>query len=313
MYVHSFRLGSEVAASHLADHNCPTCRQSLDPVEAPDLGPSLDIDETVALLNSQITTTQRMRDQAQTVAAQAANAYAAMQRQADQLRTTIKEFQAEVLAPADSPSSGDVAKRVTLQLRHDELLRIQDSLSDRFEELQTLSERIAETRTEIGGLPTDIPEQDVRRLSEVTSAMRQRLSVTRFGSYDVNQLSLDQETLRPAREQFDIDTDVSASDVVRIKVAYLDAIRVVGEASGRHPGLLILDEPRQQDIDPVDYSAMLRYLRDSTGENDQTIITSATPRDELDTLIPSSAGNFLDLGSARLLQRDIQDDPLDTW
>jgi hypothetical protein len=47
---------------------------------------------------------QKMRDRAQAGVGQASNAYAAMQRQADQLRTTVKAFQTDVLAPADAPA-----------------------------------------------------------------------------------------------------------------------------------------------------------------------------------------------------------------
>ena len=101
---------------------------------------------------------------------------------------------------------------------------------------------------ELSALPAGVPATDTRRLQELTSSIHSRLSATRFGSYDVTDVSLDQDSLRPTRSGFDMDTDVSASDVVRIKVAYLDAVRVLGQADGRHPGLLLLDEPRQQEV-----------------------------------------------------------------
>jgi hypothetical protein len=255
---------------------------------------------------------QKMRDRAQAGVGQASNAYAAMQRQADQLRTTVKAFQTDVLAPADAPSTGDVARRVTLQLRHDELLRTQASLEERVDELADLAQQIAAVRAELSRLPTGVPEADTGRLSELTELMRQRLTATRFGSYDVKELSLDQDSLRPSRAGFDLDTDVSASDVVRIKVAYLDAVRVTGQTFNRHPGLLVLDEPRQQDIDPVDYAAMLQYPARSSEYGGQTIITSATPRAELDQLISSTSGHLTDIGEARLLQPDSSSDPLDS-
>jgi len=84
------RLGSEVASTHIAEHNCPTCRQSLDVVEPGELGPALDVDETLALLNAQISTAQKMRDRSRQVVNQGTSAYAATQRQADQVRATVK-------------------------------------------------------------------------------------------------------------------------------------------------------------------------------------------------------------------------------
>jgi hypothetical protein len=305
------RLGSQVAASHLADHNCPTCRQSLDAVEAADLGPVLDVDETVSLLNAQISTTQKMRERAQAAVTQASNTYGAIQRQADHLRTTVRAFEADVLAPAEALSAGEVARQVTLQLRYDELLRTRTALNERFEELSDLAQQIADIRLELSSLPVGIPDADTIRLSEVTSLMRQKLTATRFGSYNVTEVSLDQDSLRPTRAGYDLDTDVSASDVIRIKVAYLDAVRAIGQVSGRHPGLLILDEPRQQDIDVADFGAMLRYLATSTDAAGQTIMTSATPRDELDQLIASVPSHVTDIGQERLIQPESAADPLD--
>jgi ABC-type multidrug transport system ATPase subunit len=87
---------------------------------------------------------------------------------------------------------------------------------------------------------------------------------------------------------------------------------VTGQTFNRHPGLLVLDEPRQQDIDPVDYAAMLQYLARSSEYGGQTIITSATPRAELDQLISSTSGHLTDIGEARLLQPDSSSDPLDS-
>lgn len=305
------RLGSQVAASHLADHNCPTCRQSLDAVEASDLGPVLDVDETVALLNAQISTTQKMRERAQSAVTQATNTYGAMQRQADQVRTTVRAFEADVLAPAQALSAGEVARQVTLQLRYDELVRTQTALHERVDELADLAQQIAVIRAELTSLPVGIPDTDTARLSEVTSSMRQKLTATRFGSYNVTEVALDQDSLRPTRAGYDLDTDVSASDVIRIKVAYLDAVRAIGQTSGRHPGLLILDEPRQQDIDVTDLGAMLKYLAASTDAAGQTIITSATPRDELDQLIASVPSHVTYIGQARLIQPEPATDPLD--
>jgi hypothetical protein len=234
-----------------------------------------------------------------------------MQRQVDHLRTQVKAYEADLLAPVDAPSTGDIAKRVTTQIRYDELLRIESSVAERLDELSGLAQQIANVRGELSQLPAGIPPNDVARLTQVATLMREKLAASQFGSYDVADVGIDEDTLRPSRRGFDVDTDASASDVVRIKVAYLDAIRTVGQGSGHHPGLLILDELRQQDIEPADYAAILRYLSGSTAEGGQTIVTSATPRDELDGLTSSFVEHITDLGDRRLLQPDTATDPLD--
>ncbi|MGZ6798809.1 MAG: hypothetical protein ACXVGR_03125 [Mycobacteriaceae bacterium] len=302
------RLGSEVAGLHSADDNCPTCRQSLVPVEAAQLGPVLDVDETIALLNAQITTTQKMRVRTQAAADEGNSAYAALQRQADQLRAQIRAHESDLVAPDSAPREGEIARRITLQLRLDDLSRATATFAERVLSLERTAGLLAEARGALSALPAGIPDSDTTRLEELTVLMRSRLAATAFDSYSVSEVSLDQDSLRPGRAGFDVDTDVSASDVVRIKTAYLDAMRSLGQEVGRHPGLLILDEPRQQDIQEVDFAAMLRYLAKADADGGQVIVTSATPIEDLRSMLGGDVEvNAVDLGGARLLQPVVED------
>lgn len=304
------RLGSVDAGLHAADENCPTCRQSLVPVEAAQLGPVLDVEETIALLNAQMTTTQRMRVRTQVTANESSSAYSALQRQADQLRARVRALETDLVAPDGSPSEGDIARRITVQLRIDDLSRTLTSVNERVGNLEAIALQVAAARNELNGLPAGVPDSDKARLASLTRLMRERLALTHFGSYAVSEVALDQDSLRPSREGFDVDTDVSASDVVRIKTAYLDAMRVLGQTTGRHPGLLVLDEPRQQDIQAADFAAMLRYLSGSDQDGGQVIVTSATPLADLEQLLGQPLANSVDLGEDRLLTLEEGDDPL---
>lgn len=304
------RLGSATAAVHLADHNCPTCRQSLDAVEERELGPILNVEETVTMLNAQIRTTERMRERAMTVNAQASSAYAALQRRSDQLRVRLRALESDLLAPAGSASTGDVAHRLTLELRVDELSRARDAISVRVDELAAVAERVAVARSALSRLPLGDSTQDVERIDELAGLVQERLRRSGFGSYAVSEVKIDRDALRPSREGFDVDTDVSASDVVRIKIAYLDSVRRLGTPKGNHPGLLILDEPRQQDIAAEDFGAILGYLAEGSSVG-QVIVTSAMPRDELETLAGQPELHMIDLGDARLLQPEDGPDALE--
>jgi len=304
------RLGSDVAGLHTADDNCPTCLQSLVPVEATDLGPVLDVEETIALLNAQIATTQRMRVRTQATADEANSAYAALQRQADQLRAQVRAHESDLVAPDSAPREGDIARRITIQLRLDDLARATAAFAERVMRLERTAGLLAEARRALSALPTGVPDSDRERLQELTALMRARLSATNFDSYSVSEVSLDQDSLRPGRAGFDVDTDVSASDVVRIKTAYLDAMRTLGEKVGRHPGLLVLDEPRQQDIQEADFAATLRYLANAEADGGQIIVTSATPIGDVRALLGGDVDmHAVDLGQTRLLQ-PVLEDPL---
>ncbi len=306
------RLGSDVAAAHLADHNCPTCQQSLDAVEADHLGPTLDVEETVSLLNAQLNTTRKMRERVGGVVIQSSSTFAALQRQADQTQIRVQALEADVLAPANAPSEGDIASRLTLQLRIGELGRASDAFEEHLARLARIDEQALTVRNELNALPHGPSEQDTNRLEVVANQMRQRLEATRFDSYPIDQIRIDPDALRPGRLGFDIDVDVSASDVIRVKVAYLDAIRSVGVEFGNHPGILVLDEPRQQDLDADDFYAMLRYLARGSGPDAQVIVTSATPIEELDSNLGDVPVTIIDLGESRLIVALGSPDPLDS-
>lgn len=299
------RLGAEVHASHLGDHACPTCHQSLDPVEEGDsVGETLDIDDTIQLLNAQASTTARLRDEAAQALERTSSSLAAIQREADQLRVRLQAAEADTYGPAAEVSRSDVARAVTLQLRRNELGRAIDEVSTVLEAMQNVANDIASVRTELRNLPTGEPEEDRAVLNAVTQKMRSHLRSSGFSSYNVTELKLDESALRPTREGFDVDTDASASDVVRTKVAYLESIRSIGAEVGTHPGFLVLDEPRQQDIARDDFGAILRYLAAVTVPG-QVVVTSASDADELDELFEDTRGrvNLLDLGSDRIIRR----------
>ncbi|MFF4779587.1 hypothetical protein ACFY05_42915 [Microtetraspora fusca] len=305
------RLGSQTAAQHIADHNCPTCQQPLDGLESEHLGPTLSVDDTISLLNSQINTTKKMRDQAQVAVEYSASAFAALQRQADQLRVRIRALEADLLEPVAEVSQADIAARITLELQLEEIGRVQDKFAEGIFTLEELATRIASARNEINALPEGIPDSDVLLIDEVSQTMTRYLKDSRFRSYSPSQVHLDRDSLRPTREGFDIDIDVSASDVVRMKIAYLEAVRSVGMSVGPHPGILVLDEPRQQDIDPSDFGTILRYLGVAAKGTGQIIVTSATPKGELDRLLRGTQATNVELGDQKLLQADRSVDALD--
>ncbi|WP_147457051.1 hypothetical protein [Micromonospora pisi] len=305
------RLGSETSAQHIADHNCPTCKQSLDSVESAELGPTLDVGETIGLLNAQLSTASAMRERSRIVAEQSANVYSAMQREIDHLRVQLRSLEGDAVTPNQIPKSGDIARRISAEIRRDEIQRAMDSFDIKQRSLIETAAAIAAARNELNALPAGLSESDLEVLRSVGSLMRQRLQASGFGSYAPSLVQIDVDSLQPVRQGFDVDTDASASDVVRIKLAYLDSIRQIGRERGTHPGLLVLDEPRQQDMELDDYEAVLRYLSEGHDGLSQVIVTSTTAMTHLRASLEGAGVLFVELGSERLLDWDARNDHLD--
>ncbi|MFE2589933.1 hypothetical protein ACFXDD_13295 [Streptomyces anthocyanicus] len=308
------RLGASSDVLDLDATDCPTCHQSLSNVAVEHVGPVLDVDATIALLSSQIRTFEEMRRQARESAAESRVSYRAIQRAVDNCRMEIKALQADLRAPDDFPSTGDIAKRVAAEVRLAEFTRAKETVQDLLYEMQEVADRVFEVRAELSDLPNVTPDDDYRRRDMLQRSVRQQLTDFGFSSYDAEFVSIDEETLRPEREGLNLDTDASASDVVRTKIAYLNAIREVADTlRTQHPGFLLLDEPRQHELDEEHFRATLRRLARCSEIGDQVIATSAASVSALSTMLGSAAAHVIDLGSQRLLRPEAREDDLDYW
>nr|WTE02700.1 hypothetical protein OH765_09190 [Streptomyces anulatus] len=306
------RLGASSDLFELDSTECPTCHQPLASAGAGDVGPILDVDATISLLSSQVRTFEEMRRQAQEAANESRSSYRAIQRAVDTCRMEIKALQADLVVPEQFPSSGDITKRVAAEVRLAEFARVRESVRDLLTEMQLLANSIFEVRSKLADLPNVTPQEDDRRRLMLQRVVREQLTDYGFSSYGAGLVSIDEETLRPEREGLNIDTDASASDVVRTKIAYLNGIREVANSlSTQHPGFLMLDEPRQHELDEDHFRATLRRLARCYEAGDQVIATSAASVSSLAAMLGSADAHVIDLGNQRLIKPAAMHDPMD--
>jgi len=84
------------------------------------------------------------------------------------------------------------------------------------------------------------------------------------------------------RAEYEIGFETSASDAIRLKWAYqLGLLELGREHSTNHPGMLLLDEPRQQSSSRVSFGKLLERAA-ARDRPDQQIIVSTS--EDLDTL-----------------------------
>ncbi len=307
------RLGSTHDSTHLADDSCPTCRQSLSALEADDIDNPLDIDQTIGLIQTQLATARAMYQQATITVEQSRSTFAAVQREIDGLRARVRAARADSVGAANDYSARDVAAAVTAQTRLAELDRLSSTVRIELGALGAIAEKIAENRRQLAALPTEVPPADIAKLDALTANLVSELSEYGFDSYPPHQIELNAETLKPQRSGFDLDLDVSASDVVRIKISYVNALREIAAGTeAPHPRLLFMDEPRQHELREAHFSQMLtRFAADGDNLAAQTIVTSAATEEDLRRMLTNVEVSVVDLGDRRLLQLDQNLDPLD--
>ncbi|ELY4773509.1 hypothetical protein SM089_003821, partial [Cronobacter sakazakii] len=93
-----------------------------------------------------------------------------------------------------------------------------------------------------------LSNNDVLKLQLLNSGLVERLKKYKFDSFDAELIEISEDNYLPTREGYDIGFDTSASDGIRIIWGYLISLFTVGQHfATNHPGVLIFDEPRQQE------------------------------------------------------------------
>jgi hypothetical protein len=116
-----------------------------------------------------------------------------------------------------------------------------------------LSGSYSELRQRLDDTPTELTSEDKAKPDAVAASMRRQLSGYNLLSITPSEIDVSGESYRPTHEGFDLGLDLSASYMIRVIWAYLLAFLQVGRTSGNHAGLLMLDEPRQQETARASY------------------------------------------------------------
>ena len=132
----------------------------------------------------------------------------------------------------------------------------------------------------------DLSEADVNKLSALEKTLRQQLREYRFASLPPDSLSISHDTFRPEHEKFDFEVNNSASDLIRMIWAYVNGLMEVARSyATNHPGLLIMDEPKQQGAHRRDLGTFLRRLATCAESGQQVIITTSEEADTFGPLV----------------------------
>jgi hypothetical protein len=103
-----------------------------------------------------------------------------------------------------------------------------------------------------------------------------------FSSLSPDTLEISRETYRPIREGFDLGFDLSASDNIRTIWAYLQGLLELSSgASLNHLGLLIFDEPRQQEAAELSFQKLLTRAAKSGERGQQVIFATSEPLENI--------------------------------
>jgi hypothetical protein len=195
------------------------------------------------------------------------------------------------------PSIAAIAQRIRIEeqigaLRKfvDQLQNVRGELFDRAQNWRQIDNELKA----IGSDPHSVADRE--KISYINESFRTQLHAYSFSSMSPENVVISEDTYRPVHEGFDLGFDLSASDMIRAMWAYLIAFAEVNlEHATNHLGLLILDEPRQQEVHRKDFATFLRRLARDGSDGLQVIVATSEEHDSLARMLNGAPHNMISL------------------
>ena len=92
----------------------------------------------------------------------------------------------------------------------------------------------------------------------------------------------------------ELNFEISASDAIRLKWAYYLALMSLARRKRtNHPGIVIFDEPGQQEIEKVSFFELLKWSSETADSQQQTVISTSEVLGTVRTAIGGRTANLI--------------------
>ena len=279
-------LGSTLGAS-LSHHQCPTCHQSVDTELLPTVSRSaMGLPENIAFLRSQLDLYRAMLGSANEGISAMAVRYQALREELHELQAQIRSVKKDLLRPARSPTRSELEGVVRLEARLERWAAQQERVDASIDDLRAIAAQWVAVQVELKELGSgQLTQTDKNKTAFVQSTLQRLLAQFGFSSFRPTDITLSLDDFRPQVTTEDENGDVavrdigfeaSASDGVRLKWAYfLSLLRLSSRFATNHLGVLIFDEPGQQQMKEADLSSFFVASAESADGDRQLIVTTS--------------------------------------
>ncbi|MCD4818052.1 MAG: hypothetical protein K8S23_05130 [Candidatus Cloacimonetes bacterium] len=250
---------------------CPTCLQrindSLLPQEIDEI--PMRIDENIKFIESQIKMiTVYINGLKESIRIKGIKIKDSRKKQS-QIRQQIRQIKQELVSNNNMPSIVEIEKRLDLEKKIEFYTKYLDDFNLMLEELQKISSNWESNTSVLKDFPKDFMSlNDRTKFSKLESNFKILLKKFNYTSKSLNYISISKDNYLPVAKKpysndlfYNIRFDSSASDFVRSIWAYTCSLyKTSKELNGNHPNILMLDEPKQQDIALDDFASLLKEL-----------------------------------------------------
>ena len=295
-------LGSELGQI-AGDGICPTCHQSVTSEPLPVIAQkSMALDENITFIRSQIelyrlalhTSDERSKD--------LYSRYYATQQAVRDLNLEIRGLRQSLVQPSLSSSRAVVEAIVRIQARLDHLQATQEKVDTLIDQMRALAQEWADLQDRLRRLSTDdLTSADLSKISGFETSVQEHLGRYGFRSFRPDEIELSRDNFRPLRRttedgeivEKEINFEVSASDAIRLKWAYyLALIELSRRWDTNHCGLVVFDEPGQQEIEAPSLQAFVGWAARNISSG-QVVLASSEELSNIEDAIAGTNANLI--------------------
>lgn len=297
-----YRLGSDIDHS-LSQGICPTCYQHVeDSLMPPETSiKPLDLSENITFIKEQINTLKFGIKQSQNVIQNKQSKLDTFTDFLDRARKELRLYKSELNDNPNLPTKIELERLIDLKIFLNKL----SEASNSFEKIEQRYELIkTEWRDYLSrkeALPKEyFSELDKKKLAYFEKEFLNLLKIFSFSSITSNEITISHDKYTPIVSGFDIKFDSSASDNVRLIWSYIIAIYKTSKYFlGNHPGLIVFDEPGQQQMAVNSQKSLFEVLSKTKG---QVIVGSSLDPEEIEKITKNLSLNVIDMGDDHIIK-----------
>lgn len=280
------RFGSTVLES-IVDPMCPTCHQSVERELLPEEGVAvMALDENIAFVRSQLDLYQAVSKRHVIELDDLKAKYHAVRQELVEVRRSIRALKRDLVRPSGAFIWSEIEEVIRLEGLVAYWREIQEEVDGSVDELQDLAGKWTKVKSELRSLGTvEMSPIDQQKMFMLQRKIQEYLELFGFRSFAADEIEVSDGDFRPQVVKKDQDGrrvvrnigfEVSASDGIRLKWAYYMALLYVSQQlPTNHLGLLIFDEPGQQQMRELDLAEFLFNATVNTERSGQIVLATS--------------------------------------
>lgn len=292
-------LGSEEEFSFIQGL-CPTCNQTLIDNLLPDTDKKhiLSISENIKYLEKTLNVFEDMKKSETKKNESKKKNLQLVNERIKSVRSEIRSIKKSLISTDDIATREKIRKEIEIENKIDRLTMLQQQEKETKITLQSIIVDWKESISALDRLPHDgFSSKDREKLNILENSFKKYLKEFGYKSTSIDHFEISKQTYKPSLDGVDLGSEASASDNIRVIWSYLYSMLMLDtferDIITNHLGILILDEPRQQETKDVNFKTFIETTTNTYAVSKQVIIGTSEKLQDLLSMIEGLKVNLL--------------------